>query len=178
LESGGIGAVEPLPGVSMTRAYLGLGSNIGERSANIKLALALLEERGESIVRRSSLYETEPWGVRDQPLFLNMAVEVETNCGPRELFALCKKIERDMGRDPAAPRWGPRVIDLDILLYEGVILREPEIEIPHPRMHERLFVLDPLSEIAPQLVHPVLLMTIGELRMTLGARGQGPGAKG
>jgi 2-amino-4-hydroxy-6-hydroxymethyldihydropteridine diphosphokinase len=108
------------------------------------------------------MYETEPWGVKDQPGFINMAVEAETDVSPRELLILVKRIENDMGRRPGK-KWGPRVIDIDILMYDNFAMTENDLSVPHPLMHERIFVLRPLSEIAPDKVHPVLGKTICEL---------------
>ncbi len=146
----------------MPTVYLGLGSNLGSRQDNCLRAVSLLEENGLKITRRSAMYETEPWGVKDQPRFINMAVEAETDVSPHELLSLIKKIESDMGR-LAEKKWGPRVIDIDILLYENMRMNGDELTIPHPLMHEREFVLRPLSEIAPERVHPVLCKTIREL---------------
>jgi len=150
----------------MQVVYLGIGSNIGEREDNCLRAITLLEERGLRITRRSSLCETEPWGVREQPKFINMVVEAETDLSPRELLQLLKRTERDMGRQPGT-KWGPRLIDLDILLYDDMVLDETDLKIPHPLMHLRSFVLQPLSEIAPEKVHPVLKRKIGDLSRSL-----------
>lgn len=146
----------------MSVVYLGLGSNIGNRKDNCLMAISLLEENGLKITKRSAMHETEPWGVRDQPGFINMVVETKTDIVPRELLALIKKIEYDMGRRPAK-KWGPRVIDIDILLYDDLIMREDDLSIPHPLMHERAFVLKPLSEVAPERMHPVLRKTVRQL---------------
>ena len=146
----------------MAKAYIGIGSNIGDRYDNCLKAIAFLEQRGQVILKRSSLYETEPWGVKDQPRFINMAIEIRTGLSPQELLSLLKKTEKDMGR-VYTTRWGPRLIDLDILLYEDRIINENDLQIPHPRMHERAFVLEPLAEICPEKVHPVLLKRIDEL---------------
>jgi 2-amino-4-hydroxy-6-hydroxymethyldihydropteridine diphosphokinase len=146
----------------MARVYIAIGSNLGEKKANCLRAVALLPERGIVPNKVSPVFETEPRGVKDQPPFMNMAVEAETGLAPGDLLMALKDIEREMGRAETV-RWGPRVIDLDILLYDDLVLKEPGLEIPHPLMHERGFVLGPLSEIAPDLVHPVLKKTVREL---------------
>lgn len=141
----------------LKRVFLGLGSNLGDRQTNLESATAALESAGVSILRRSSVYETEPQDFKDQPWFLNMALEVETVCFPIQLLALLHRLERTMGRirgREAVPK-GPRTIDLDILLYGKAVLDVPLLTIPHPRMSERRFVLEPLLEIAPDLRHPV-----------------------
>jgi 2-amino-4-hydroxy-6-hydroxymethyldihydropteridine diphosphokinase len=142
--------------------YLGIGSNIGDRENNCLKAIELMEERGLKVTRRSSMCETEPWGVKDQPAFINMAVEAETDISPRGLLMLLKKIENEAGRRPGR-RWGPRVLDIDILLYDNLQVAEDDLSIPHPLMHKRVFVLEPLAEIAPDRVHPVLRKTIKQL---------------
>jgi 2-amino-4-hydroxy-6-hydroxymethyldihydropteridine diphosphokinase len=154
-------------------AYLSLGSNLGDRAAFLNEALHRLEAEGVHIVRRSSIHETEPQDFRDQPWFLNIAVEVETNLTPQQLLAAIQKIETGMGRQRTIPK-GPRTIDLDILFYENLILKTPELEIPHPRLTQRLFVLDPLSEIAPDFHHPVTKQTVRELREPLQPRAPSP----
>jgi 2-amino-4-hydroxy-6-hydroxymethyldihydropteridine diphosphokinase len=146
----------------MSIVYIGIGSNLGNREGNCLKALELLPA-GIAIVRkRSSLYETEPWGVPDQPAFINMAAEVETALAALELLGSLKSIEQEMGRKESG-RWGPRVIDLDILFYDDLVIDSPELTIPHPLMHEREFVLRPLAEIAPDKIHPVLKKTVKEL---------------
>ena len=150
----------------MKTAYLSLGSNLGDREAFLNEALHRLEAAGAHVLRRSSIHETEPQDYRDQPWFLNMAVEVETDLTPQELLAAIQKIETEMGRQRIIPK-GPRTIDLDILFYENLILKMPELEIPHPRLTQRLFVLDPLSEIAPDFHHPVTNETVQEIRAAL-----------
>ncbi|MFQ5886235.1 MAG: 2-amino-4-hydroxy-6-hydroxymethyldihydropteridine diphosphokinase [Anaerolineae bacterium] len=145
----------------MATAYLSLGSNLGNREANIKSALKMLGQEAR-IVKVSSLYETEPVGYRDQPWFLNLVCAVETDLSPQALLELVKTIEKGLGRKPTR-RFGPRLIDIDILFYDGLILDSPDLVIPHPRLAERAFVLLPLREIAPKLVHPLLGTTIEEL---------------
>ena len=146
----------------MTTIYIGIGSNLGNREENCGKAVEVLSQRGIRVVRASSMIETEPWGVRQQPRFINMAVEAETSLGPEELLAVLKDIEDELGRVPDV-RWGPRTIDLDILLYGDLVMKTPELEIPHPGMKDRDFVLRPLAEIAPDMVHPVLKKSIREL---------------
>jgi 2-amino-4-hydroxy-6-hydroxymethyldihydropteridine diphosphokinase len=133
----------------MTRAYVGLGANLGDREATIRRALDLLRP-----VRVSRLIETEPWGYADQPRFLNAVAEVETDEGPHALLARLLEIERELGRTREGPRYGPRVIDLDLLIYGDEQLDEPGLAVPHPHLHERLFVLEPLAELVPDLVVP------------------------
>ncbi len=117
---------------------------------------------GITVRRQSSMYQTEPWGVGEQPRFVNMAIEIETEQSPVELLKSLKEIEKELGRVETV-KWGPRVIDLDILLYDDLIIKESELEVPHPYMHEREFVLSPLAEIAPDRVHPVLKKTVREM---------------
>ncbi len=147
----------------MAIVYVGIGSNLGDRERNCLRAIELMEERSLKVNRRSRTYETEPWGVKDQPRFINMAVSVETALDPRKLLGLLKDVEKLMGREETG-RYGPRIIDLDILLYDSLVVKEPGLEIPHPLMHEREFVLVPLADITPDTVHPVLKKTIRELR--------------
>lgn len=135
-------------------AYLGLGSNIGDRRANIDQAIEMLKaQRDVEIIKASSIYETAPVGYRDQPDFLNAVVMIETRLKPRELLNAVLSIESLMGRKRTI-RWGPRVIDIDILLYDNEQLDEDDLHIPHPRMLEREFVMKPLAEIAPDLILP------------------------
>lgn len=145
-------------------AYLGLGSNLGSRWGSLRLALAMLEEpRGEiRVLRTSQVYETPPWGFADQPDFLNCVAEITTELEPYLLLRRAKEVEEEMGRQPG-PRFGPRPIDVDILLYGDRSLDEHELEVPHPRLHLRAFALVPLAELAPALVHPVLGKTISDL---------------
>lgn len=148
-------------------AFLSLGSNLGDRQALLVEALNRLESAGVYVVRRSSIHETEPQDFRDQPWFLNMAVEVETGLTPQELLAAIHKIETEMGRQRSIPK-GPRTIDIDILFYANEIIATPDLEIPHPRLTKRRFVLGPLSEIAPELRHPVSGQTVRLAQAALG----------
>lgn len=131
----------------MTVAYLGLGTNLGDRSAMLRAAIGALAAR-LTVIRTSAVYETEPWGRLDQPAFLNCCVAVETALAPADLLALAKEVERTLGRTPGE-RWGPRAIDIDVLLYGSEQVRSPELVVPHPRLAERAFALVPLAEIAP-----------------------------
>ncbi|HDL84884.1 MAG TPA: 2-amino-4-hydroxy-6-hydroxymethyldihydropteridine diphosphokinase [Candidatus Acetothermia bacterium] len=133
--------------------YLGLGSNMGERREQIDDALGFLVKSGVRVVRRSPFYETEPVGYSDQPWYLNAVVAMRTDLSPTELLSLCKEAER-RGNRVHSFRFGPRTIDVDILLYKGQIHRDNTLQIPHPRMHERRFVLVPLVEIAPGITVP------------------------
>ncbi len=150
-------------------AYIGIGSNLGNREKNCERAIRLLIEHGITVTKRSSMIETEPWGVREQPKFINMAVEIGTELDPEGLLSIFKKIEEEIGRLPAS-RWGPRIIDLDILLYDDLIMETPDLVIPHPGMSEREFVLKPLAEIAPEKMHPVLKKSIKSLLMELSGK--------
>ena len=133
----------------MTRAYVGLGSNLGDRETTIRRASELVGAR-----RLSTIRETEPWGLVDQPRFLNAAAELETDLRPRALLDCLLEIERELGRTRGGPRYGPRTIDLDLLLYGEETLDEPGLRVPHPRLHERPFVLEPLWELDPALEVP------------------------
>ena len=147
----------------MARAYISFGSNIGNRFAYINQALqALREADGVSLIRVSSLYETEPVGDEAQDWFLNGVLAIETILSPHSLLDLLKRIETRMGRQQRR-RWGPREIDLDILIYEGRCINTPDLIVPHPEMHRRRFVLVPFAEIAPDTVHPILQQTIQTL---------------
>jgi 2-amino-4-hydroxy-6-hydroxymethyldihydropteridine diphosphokinase len=134
--------------------YLSLGSNVGDREAHLREAIERLEAADIRILRCSAIFETEPQDVKEQGWFLNAVVEVETELFPMQLLARAQKIERDLGRQ-RLKQGGPRTIDIDILLYGSVVIRTPQLEIPHPRMTARRFVLEPLAQLAPDLVHPV-----------------------
>jgi 2-amino-4-hydroxy-6-hydroxymethyldihydropteridine diphosphokinase len=147
-------------------AYLGLGANLGEREVHLARAVHLLAESpAVQISRSSSIYQTAPWGYLEQPDFLNSVLEIETTLDPVPLLELTQSIERRIGRQPGI-RFGPRLIDVDILLYgeQSVRLEEPDLQIPHPRMHLRAFVLVPLAELAPGLILPAFSAGVEELR--------------
>jgi len=133
----------------VTRAYVGLGTNLGDRETMIRKAASLLGAR-----RLSTIRETEPWGFEDQPKFLNAVAELETDLTARDLLDRLLVVEQSLGRTREGPRWGPRTIDLDLLLYGDERLDEPDLTVPHPHLHERLFVLEPLAELDPALEVP------------------------
>jgi len=142
--------------------YLALGSNIGDRETNLCAAIQSISAAGIPVLRESPIYETEPVGLTDQRWFLNMVVEAETALFPMQLLTRTGKIERALGRVRTVAN-GPRTIDIDILLYGNAVIRTPRLEIPHPRMHERRFVLAPLADLAPALRHPLLRQTVRQL---------------
>ena len=145
------------------RVFLGLGSNIGNRQSFLTMANESLRSRTEiHFVQESPVYETSPWGVRDQPCFLNQVIEIETELRPLELLQLTKRIERKAGRQSGF-KWEPRTLDIDILLYGNIRYADETIRIPHPHLHERRFVLEPLASIAPGLWIPGFGATAGEL---------------
>lgn len=143
------------------KVFFSLGSNLGDRLENLRQACDALTLR-LGVLTTSAVYETAPWGYTDQPAFLNMAATVKTGLPPEELLDLIKRLELELGREPTF-RYGPRKIDIDILYYGCLFLNTPELQIPHPRMAERAFVLVPLNEIAPEYVHPTLFQTTSEM---------------
>lgn len=154
----------------MATVYISLGSNTGNRKYQIMQAVARLAERAGSISALSSLYVTAPWGfVSDHP-FLNAALALQTLLSPHELLGLTQHIEKELGRTRKSDgEYHDRCIDIDLLLYDGLVINSPDLVIPHPLMHRRAFVLEPLSEIAPELEHPVLHATVRRLREELEA---------
>jgi len=148
--------------VSNRKTYFSIGSNLGDREQNLKTAVEMLAANPRvTILRQSSVYETEPQDVAAQPWFLNIAVEAWTSLFPMQLLTFTQSVERGMGRVRRLAK-GPRIIDIDILLYGAVVVRTPTLEIPHPAMTERRFVLEPLAEIVPGLRHPVTKKTVAE----------------
>jgi len=147
----------------MSNVFLGIGTNLGNRKANLRKALEMIGEHIGRILNSSSVYETAPWGFEAENDFLNMVVRVETNHTPAELMKKIARIESMVGRERNQDRYSSRVIDIDILLWDDLVINENGLKIPHPLMHERKFVLVPLCEIAPDILHPVLKMTISSL---------------
>jgi len=138
-----------------TIAYLGLGTNMGDRDAQLDAALnAIRAIPATTLLRESPVYESKPWGKTDQPDFLNMVVEISTQLEPHKLLRHLEKIERDLGREEGGEKWGPRPIDIDILLFGNRTLRTASLVVPHPRMWERHFVMRPLADLAPDLSTP------------------------
>lgn len=153
----------------MNRVFLGIGSSEGERLQHISNAVkALGAVKGVHVAQMALITETEPVGGPPQGPYLNTVVELETTLTPQDLLQVLKNIERQLGRRPSSQRWGPRPIDLDILLYDDQIVQTAELIIPHPRLHERRFVLEPLAQLAPTLTHPVLHRSITELLEAVG----------
>jgi 2-amino-4-hydroxy-6-hydroxymethyldihydropteridine diphosphokinase len=146
----------------MVEAFVGLGSNLGERKKNIENAIRLLTETGEvDLLDRASYYETEPVGPV-QPWFINTAIKIETSATPEELLGLCKDVERRIGRVDSF-HWGPRLVDLDLLLVKGQVVDEERLKLPHPQMENRRFVLLPMVELEPDMVHPTLKIPLEKL---------------
>ena len=147
-------------------AYLGIGSNLGNRLQQLNVAITRLAEIAGNILAISDFYETTSWGYESPNQFLNAAIQIETSLSPHALLSTIQQIEHEMGRMSKSQdlQYTDRPIDIDILMYDNLILQTPDLVLPHPLMHERLFVLQPLSEIAPNLIHPVLKKMIEELR--------------
>jgi 2-amino-4-hydroxy-6-hydroxymethyldihydropteridine diphosphokinase len=156
----------------VSTVYLGLGTNLGDRAANLKRAIVGLDE-GIAVTAVSPIYETDAWGVEDQPDFLNMCVSGETNLSPNELLQFVKRLEIRLGRTPSE-RWGPRLIDIDILFYDLLNVNEPDLTLPHKGLADRATVLVPLADIAPDLQHPILKKRIVDLLKIVGRSGVRP----
>lgn len=143
-------------------AYLSLGSNVGDREKSLQSAVNLLHGPRLRILRLSPVYETAPQDLRRQPMFLNLVAEVETDLFPRQLLARVQQVEKHLGRERLVPK-GPRTIDIDILLFGNFVVDTPDLVIPHPRLHQRRFALEPLAGLAPELRHPIFRRTMREL---------------
>ena len=145
----------------MNHVFLGLGTNLGQRRLNLQRAVAGLAA-GVTITAVSPVYETPPWGIMDQPHFLNVCLSAQTTLSPPALLAFAKNLEIEIGRQPAE-RWGPRLIDIDLLFYDNLIVDDERVTTPHPRLHERPFVLAPLADVAPDFIHPWRGLTVTEM---------------
>ena len=155
--------------IIVSTVYLALGTNLGDRMDNLRRAIAALSP-SVKVTALSSVYETPPWGYADQPAFLNMALAAETDLEPLALIAFLKKLETYLGREKTF-RNGPRLIDMDILFYDDLVFEQADLVIPHPRLHERAFVLVPLNDIAPDRMHPVLKRTVRDLLKDVDTKG-------
>ncbi|HSL27869.1 MAG TPA: 2-amino-4-hydroxy-6-hydroxymethyldihydropteridine diphosphokinase [Anaerolineales bacterium] len=149
--------------------YLALGSNLGDRLANLKQAIAALTPQMD-VKAKSQVYETPPWGYENQPKFLNQAIKATTYLDPERLLKHIKRLEVALGRKASVPN-GPRLIDMDILFYDNLVVNKPSLVIPHPRLHERAFVLLPLMDLAPDLVHPIRRQSVRDMAAMCNAEG-------
>lgn len=156
----------------MNNIFLALGSNLGVRETNLRHAIELLPPEVR-VINCSLIYETEPWEYTTQPRFLNQVIETESSLAPLDLLKYLKTREKELGRRPGI-RYGPRVIDIDILFYNALVFHSPGLDIPHPKLHERAFVLVPLADIAPDFVHPVYQKTVRELLSLVDTSGVKP----
>lgn len=148
----------------MNKIILGLGTNLGDRFKNIELAYQLIEEKIGAITAKSKLYETAPWGVLDQPDFINSCISIESNLTPKECLKMISEIENEMGRI-RYQKWGARLIDIDILFFGNEIINQEELSVPHPFIQERIFVIKPLEDIIETYIHPVLKESIKALSL-------------
>lgn len=153
--------------------YLSLGTNLGNKEENLRTAMTLIEEQVGTITSQSALYASAPWGFDSENTFLNNAISVETSLTPEKLLSTTQRIEHTLGRTHKSVdgQYSDRLIDIDILLYDDVVMHTPSLTLPHPLMHRRLFVLEPLSEIAPTMIHPLLQKEIATLCNELKAEG-------
>lgn len=149
----------------MAEVYLGLGTNLGDKEANLNIAMAEIRKRVGEILSLSAYYITEPWGFDSKNAFLNAVCKISTSLSPLDVLLTTQSIEKDLGRMKKSVngQYSDRPIDIDILLYDDIVLDSPNLTIPHPLMHKRTFVMEPLSEIAPELVHPVLHKSMKEI---------------
>jgi 2-amino-4-hydroxy-6-hydroxymethyldihydropteridine diphosphokinase len=150
----------------MIDVYLLLGSNLGDRELFLRMALRLIESDVAPVAKASAIYETQSWGKTDEPDYLNQVIQVKTDLPAEEVLRRVLAIEQEMGRK-REEKWGSRTIDIDILLYGDMVIDAPDLKVPHPQMHKRRFTLEPLSEIAPELIHPVLNQNIIDLKNKL-----------
>lgn len=152
------------------QAGISLGSNLGDRLGIIRQAALLLKGNSVSIIASSDVFETEPWGIRNQPSFLNACLLIETEASPRDLLLKIQSIESELGR-VARFHWGPREIDIDIIFMDGLEVNEDDLIIPHPEMNKRAFVLVPLNQVAPEWIHPILGKSVREMEMQISKKG-------